>query len=158
MFGIDFIDKLVDEVGLPLVKKGIKSLTGVDLDSKELTAEDKQKLLDSQIEIMKIDFSKLQLEYENTNNARNMQIEALKQDDIFSKRYLYYLATFWSVFGVVYIFFITFANIPASNVRFADTILGFILGTIIATIINFFFGSSKGSSDKQEMINQIKVK
>ena len=157
MFGIDFLDKLISEVGLPLVKKGIKTTLGIDLESKELTAEDKQKIMDSQIEIMKIDFEKLKLEFDNTNNARNMQVEALKQDDTFSKRYIYYLATFWSVFGVIYIFFITFGNIPSNNVRFADTILGFILGTIIATIINFFFGSSKGSTDKQEMINQLKV-
>lgn len=157
MIGIDFVDNLISEIGLPLVKKGIKAVTGIDLESKELTAEDKQKIMDSQIEIMKIDFEKLKLEFDNTNNARNMQVEALKQDDTFSKRYIYYLATFWSVFGVIYIFFITFGNIPANNVRFADTILGFILGTIIATIINFFFGSSKGSTDKQEMINQLKV-
>lgn len=156
MFGIDFIDKLVDDIGLPLVKKGIKSVTGIDLDEKALTNEDKQKIIDSQLEIMKIDFSKLQLEQENTNNARNMQIEALKQDDTFSKRFVYYLATFWSAFAVIYIFFVTFGTIPANNVRFADTIIGFILGTIIATIINFFFGSSKGSTDKQEMINQLK--
>lgn len=158
MIGIDFVDNLISEIGLPLVKKGIKAVTGIDLESRELTAEDKQKIMDSQIEIMKIDFEKLKLEFDNTNNARNMQVEALKQDDTFSKRYIYYLATFWSVFGVIYIFFITFGNIPANNVRFADTILGFILGTIIATIINFFFGSSKGSTDKQEMINQLKGK
>lgn len=157
MIGIGFIDDLISEVGMPLVKKGVKALTGIDLESKELTAEDKQKLLDSQIEIMKIDFEKLKLEFDNTNSARDIQKVALQQDDTFSKRYVYYLATFWSVFGVIYIFFITFGNIPANNVRFADTILGFILGTIIATIINFFFGSSKGSTDKQEMINQLKV-
>lgn len=158
MIGINFIDDLISEIGMPLVKKGVKALTGIDLESKELTAEDKQKLLDSQIEIMKIDFEKLKLEYQNTNDARDMQKVALQQDDTFSKRYVYYLATFWSVFGVIYIFFITFGNIPANNVRFADTILGFILGTIIATIINFFFGSSKGSTDKQDVINQLKGK
>ena len=157
MIGIDFVDNLISEIGLPLVKKGIKSVTGIDLDEKALTNEDKQKILDSQIEIMKIDFEKLKLEYQNTNDARDMQKVALQQDDTFSKRYVYYLATFWSVFGVIYIFFITFGNIPANNVRFADTILGFILGTIIATIINFFFGSSKGSTDKQDVINQLKV-
>ena len=156
MFGIDFIDKLIGEVGLPLVKKGIKSITGIDLDDKELTAEQKQKIMDSQIEIMKIDFEKLRLDYQNVNDARDMQKVALQQDDIFSKRYVYYLATFWSFVCVIYIFFITFGNIPESNVRFADTILGFLLGTIIATIINFFLGSSKGSADKQEIINQLR--
>lgn len=156
MLGISFIDDLISEVGLPLVKKGIKSLTGIDIESKELTAEDKQKILDSQIEIMKIDFEKLKLEYDNTNSARDMQKVSLQQDDIFSKRYVYYLATFWSFVGVVYIFLITFISIPEANVRFADTTLGFLLGTIVATIINYFFGSSKSSSDKNQLLKESK--
>lgn len=156
MLGIGFIDDLISEVGLPLVKKGIKSLTGIDIESKELTAEDKQKIIDSQIEIMKIDFEKLKLEYENTNSARDMQKVALQQDDVFSKRYVYYLATFWSFVAVVYIFLITFISIPEANVRFADTTLGFLLGTIVATIINYFFGSSKSSSDKNQLLKESK--
>ena len=156
MLGIGFIDDLISEVGLPLVKKGIKSLTGIDIESKELTAEDKQKIMDSQIEIMKIDFEKLKLEYENTNSARDMQKVSLQQDDVFSKRYVYYLATFWSFVAVVYIFLITFISIPESNVRFADTTLGFLLGTIVATIINYFFGSSKSSSDKNQLLKESK--
>ena len=156
MIGIGFVDDLISKVGIPLVSKGIKALTGIDIESKELTAEDKQKILDSQIEIMKIDFEKLKLDYQNTNDARDMQKVALQQDDIFSKRFVYYLASFWSFVCVIYIFFITFGNIPSDNIRFADTILGFLLGTIIATIINFFLGSSKGSADKQDFINQLK--
>jgi hypothetical protein len=54
--------------------------------------------------------------------------------------------------AVVYIFLITFTNIPETNVRFADTILGFLLGTVVATILNFFLGSSAGSKAKQEVI------
>ena len=156
MFGIDFLDKLISEVGLPLVKKGIKTTLGIDLESKELTAEDKQKIMDSQIEIMKIDFKKLELEYQNTNDARDMQKVALQQDDTFSKRYVYYLATFWSFVAVGYIFLITFLTIPEANVRFADTTLGFLLGTIVATIINYFFGSSKSSSDKNQLLKESK--
>ena len=56
MIGIGFIDDLISEVGMPLVKKGVKALTGIDLSKEELTNEDKQKIMDSQIEIMKIDF------------------------------------------------------------------------------------------------------
>ena len=156
MLGIGFIDDLISEVGLPLVKKGIKSLTGIDIESKELTAEEKQKIIDSQIEIMKIDFEKLKLEYDNTNSARDMQKVALQQDDVFSKRYVYYLATFWSIVAVGYIFLITFLTIPEANVRFADTTLGFLLGTIVATIINYFFGSSKSSSDKNQLLKESK--
>ena len=31
MFGIDFIDKLASEVGIPLLSKGIKAITGIDI-------------------------------------------------------------------------------------------------------------------------------
>ena len=157
MIGIGFIDDLITDIGMPLVKKGVKALTGIDLESKELTAEDKQKIMDSQIEIMKIDFENMKLEYQNTNDARDMQKVALQQDDTFSKRYVYYLATFWSFVAVGYIFLITFLTIPEANVRFADTTLGFLLGTIVATIINYFFGSSKSSSDKNQLLKGIKI-
>ena len=156
MIGIGFIDDLITDIGMPSVKKGVKALTGIDLESKELTAEDKQKIMDSQIEIMKIDFEKMKLEYQNTNYARDMQKVALQQDDTFSKRYVYYLATFWSFVAVGYIFLITFLTIPETNVRFADTTLGFLLGTIVATIINYFFGSSKSSSDKNQLLKESK--
>jgi hypothetical protein len=93
-----------------------------------------------------------QIDMANIADARDMQKVALQQDDVFSKRFTMYLTTFWSVAAVVYIGFITFADIPMSNVRFADTILGFILGTVIATVLNFWFGSSAGSKRKAEIL------
>jgi hypothetical protein len=92
----------------------------------------------------------LQMAYGDVANARNMQVEALRQDDLFSKRFIYIFATFWSVFAASYIGFITFGHIPEDNQRFADTILGFLLGTVVATILQFFFGSSMGSKEKDK--------
>lgn len=83
-------------------------------------------------------------------DARDLQKTALGQNDIFSKRFLYWLAAGSLFLGFVYIFVITFVTIPESNQRFADTILGVVIATIITTIYNFFFGSSKGSKDKDE--------
>jgi len=97
----------------------------------------------------------MKMAYDDTANARAMQVEAIRHGDKFSKRFVYYFAGFWSVAAVLYIAFITFGAIPEANVRFADTILGFILGTIIATIIQFFFGSSQGSKDKEEALEVI---
>lgn len=94
----------------------------------------------------------------DVQSARNMQVEALKQEDVFSKRYVYYLASFWSVVAMIYIFMITFMTIPEANVRFADTVLGFLLGTIIATVIQYFLGSSKGSADKTAQIQGLSSK
>jgi tetrahydromethanopterin S-methyltransferase subunit B len=70
------------------------------------------------------------------------------------KNFIYILAGFWSVFAAGYVGAITFGTIPADNIRFADTVLGFILGTIIATILNFFFGSSKSSKSKDDALVQ----
>ena len=71
-----------------------------------------------------------------------------EQEDLFSKRFVYVFAAVWSMFTMVYILMITTMTIPAENQRFADTILGFMLGTLITTIINFFFGSSRSSQQK----------
>lgn len=89
----------------------------------------------------------------DTADARAMQVAALQQDDKFSKRFIYYLAIFWSVSAVVYIAWITFGTVPEANTRFADTILGFLLGTIVAAVIQFFFGSSAGSKEKDKKYN-----
>ena len=88
----------------------------------------------------------LNYDLENTKDARDLQKIALQQDDLFSKRFVYYLAIFWSVIGAAYLFFATFTIVE--NPKMADTVLGFLLGTIVATIINFFFGSSQGSRNK----------
>ena len=96
--------------------------------------------------------------FEDRANARSMQVAALTQGDTFSKRFIYYFATFWSVASVLYIAFITFGEIPEANVRFADTILGFLLGTIVATIVQFFFGSSDSSKQKDGALESLASK
>ena len=80
------------------------------------------------------------LAHQNTASARDMQKAALSQDDRFSKRFVYYLAAFWSISGVAFVFLATFAEVV--NDRIADTVLGFLMGTIVGTIINYFYGSA----------------
>jgi CDP-diglyceride synthetase len=104
--------------------------------------------------LAELDLEKLKAEYANTADARDMQKIALQQSDLFSKRFTMYLTTFWSVAAVAYVGFITFGVIPDKNVRFADTILGFILGTVVATMLNFWFGSSIGSKEKGEALKK----
>lgn len=97
----------------------------------------------------------IQMVFEDRANARAMQTAALGQSDTFAKRFVYYFATFWSVSSALYIAFITFGEIPEANVRFADTILGFLLGTIVATIVQFFFGSSDSSKQKDTALESL---
>ena len=80
------------------------------------------------------------LVHENTASARELQKSALAQEDRFSKRFIYYLAALWSLAGIVYVFLATFTEV--ANGRTSDTVLGFLMGTIVSTIINYFFGSA----------------
>jgi hypothetical protein len=123
-----------------------------DAIDKNVTSKEEREILRNdlikEINTFQLEFEKL--ESGDRDSARDLQKAALAQDDKFSKRFTYYLATFWSLAGVSYIFTATY--FPILNEKIADTTLGFLLGTIVATIINYFFGSSKGSSDKQNTI------
>jgi hypothetical protein len=57
------------------------------------------------------------------------------------------------MFAMIYIAGITFISVPDDNTRVVDTVLGFILGTIIATILAFFYGTSASSMKKTEMMS-----
>lgn len=157
---------LIGNAALAKGKDWVKEKTGVDLDKANLSPEDYLKLkqfeLDHEEELIRLrqadDKLSVELEkayLEDTQSARDMQIEALKQDDLFSKRFVYYFAIFWSIFACIYVGLITFTTVPESNVRFADTVLGFLLGTVIAQIIAFIYGSSRSSQTKDSVIKSI---
>lgn len=95
--------------------------------------------------------------YKDIADARDMQKEALKQDDVWSKRFIYIFAGIWSLFAMVFMFAVVFCTIPPASIQFANTIIGFLLGTIVATIIQFFFGSSLSSRKKtDELVDGLK--
>lgn len=145
------IQNNLPKVAQAVVDKGldyVQEKTGIEL-KPDMNQEEVKALRES---AMKHQEFMVEQANKNTADARAMQVAALQQDDKFSKRFVMYLATFWSLTAVVYIFLITFTNIPELNIRFADTILGFLLGTVVATILNFFLGSSAGSKEKTEAL------
>lgn len=178
---IDLLGKIAPWIGaaaggppalLAMAAKEISSALGYDVpaDKEKLTeavtgATQEQliklKELDQtfQVRMQELGFSTLdsmiKAEVSDKASARQMQVEALKQEGWLAKNFVYLLASFWTVASVVYIGFVTFGDIPAANVRFADTILGFVLGTVIATIINFFMGTSFSSRIKDESISRL---
>lgn len=73
----------------------------------------------------------------------------------FDRWFIPVFASVWSLFFMGYVSFVTFGVIPAANTRFADTILGFLLGTGASTILTYFFGSSASSKMKDEAIKEL---
>lgn len=58
-----------------------------------------------------------------------------------------FLASIWSGFSMWFIGYIIQHQIATDSLRFVDTILGFLMGTIIAGILGYYFGSSQGATD-----------
>lgn len=144
----DRLPGVVDAVGdiFPPAKL-LRALVGKE----DLSPEDRYKFMEL---VRKYETEDYQTEVEDRKDARAMQGEAMKTNDKFIGRWLYWFAMFSVVLGFVYVFLITFMEVPEQNQRFADTILGVVISLIFAGIYNYFFGSSKGSSDKTQMLKQ----
>lgn len=91
-----------------------------------------------------------ELDEKSRQRATDMQMKAMESDDPLVRRFIYYFIGFWSVCASGIIFSMMFADIPEKNVRFADTILGFVLGTMVASMFQFLLGSSQGSRSKDK--------
>lgn len=140
--GLPSVAKAVVEKGQEYVEEKL----GVSL-KPEMSQEELQKVSEA---AMKHEEFIIEQGYKDVADARDMQKEALKQDDVWSKRFIYIFSGLWSLFAMVFIFAITFGTVPEANIRFADSIIGFLMGTIIATMIQFFYGSSISSRKKTE--------
>jgi hypothetical protein len=129
------IDAVQDKLGIELKPEG------------QATPEYNEKL---KAEAMKHEEFMAELDLKNMEGARNMQLAAMQSEDPLVRRFVYFFIAFWSILSAAYIGCITFVDIPDENVRFADTILGFVLGTMVAGMFQFLLGSSLGSRNKDK--------
>ncbi|MEK6760104.1 MAG: hypothetical protein AABY51_10055 [Deltaproteobacteria bacterium] len=147
MLGEGLVKGLFGEKGLAGNVIDVLRTTGVLADP-EQELKVRQALMDYEVKIG-------QQEVEDRASARAMQVAALGQDDLFSKRFLYYFASALAFLTFGYIVLATFVPIPTENVRLADMASGILLGTVLTTVVAFFFGSSAGSARKTGMIDRL---
>ena len=112
---------------------------------------------------------RLKLANEDRENARAMQTEAAKSGDWWTRNFvsgyavLITLATFAFfaiVLGTDWVFsydtnadgMLVLDPASQSKERIVDTVMGFLLGVSLSAIIQFYFGSSAGSSRKTDTI------
>lgn len=88
----------------------------------------------------------------DVGNARAMQIAALGQDDLFSKRFVYFFAAGWSLFAMAYFAGVTFGTVTEDGRRVADTILGVLISSVLGSMMAYFYGSTKGSAEKTRLL------
>ena len=139
--------KVADQV----IEKGVDAVQeklGIELKPEgQATPEYNEKL---KAEAMKHEEFMAELDEKSRQRATDMQLQAMKSDDPLVRRFIYYFIGLWSLFAVAFIPSLIWIQIPESNVRFADTILGYVLGTIITGMFAFLLGSSQGSRNKDD--------
>lgn len=147
----------------------IEEKTGIDInkaaESGGLTQEELVKLKDFElqnqeqlikysevVEQLSLDRDKAYLA--DVQNARDMQERAMTSSDPWVRRFVYGFAVLLTLLSFGFIYFVLFRGdfLTSTNKDLVNTIVGFLLGTTMSTVIGFFYGSSKGSSDKNEQI------
>lgn len=130
-------------------------VTGTAAPEAALTAlqADPAKALEFQQAILAADTDLQKAYLADVGNARHMQEVALQQEDLFSKRFVYVFAAAWSLFSMGYATLVTFWTPSTPEGKgIAQTVLGFLLGTAVASIFSYFYGSTKGSADKTRLL------
>jgi hypothetical protein len=143
------LPQVASVVGDLLPDSGVLGVVKNAIDMATISPNEKKELLEAHSEL---ELEVYKLDIEDRGNARNMQIEALKQSDNFSKRFIYFFSAFWSVFSALYLGGITFCDVPTNSIRIVDTVLGFILGTAITMMFSYFYGSSAGAAKRNDTV------
>ena len=172
--GINFVKDLIADHGETLVAKGIEKVTGIDVTKKELTQEDKQRIVDAEIQIKQLDFKKLELELESKkeSNRHEEKYEELKVGDKQNARGAEHLAPLQTVIATeVYaqtkwqIPILLIANVllvictreldlDPTVVVAAGNLIGIALNNAFRerqSLLEFLFGSSVGSKTKDKL-------
>lgn len=157
--------------GTEKVAEIIHEQTGIDVNDvadNKLTEEQWVKLKDFELQYQdrllayrqSADAQNVELErihQQDRESARAMQMEALKSQDPFISRFVYYYAYIITGLTFLFIFYASFwhdySNKESS--RIIDTVLGFMLGVSLSAIIQYFFGSSQGSAYKQKHLETL---
>lgn len=76
-------------------------------------------------------------------------------EDSETSKFMLWLAVISTILFFIYIFCVTFFVIPEKNTQIVNYILGFLSGTLISTIYNYYFGSSNSSKSKDKVIQNM---
>lgn len=96
----------------------------------------------------------LTMDAQDRADARAMQVAIATSEHStkLGKNFIYYLTTGVFLFSAAVVLLLFFQEIPEKNRDVINFILGVVVGTGLTGIFNYFFGSSKGSSDKMNHI------
>ncbi|WP_294962617.1 hypothetical protein [Sulfurimonas sp.] len=169
--GLGFVKDLIMDNGEDLVKEGIKKVTGIDLSKKkpqELTSAEIQKINDYKLDIQKLNFEELKLELDaqkeqnrheeaKYNKAHETYQNKGDMGDKIAEQIIKRNLPIIGILVIVNVLLVYFLKDSATLIAIASNIIGITIGNLFAerqAIVNFFFGSSIGSKDKDKQLHK----
>lgn len=143
--GKNVAPSLLEAVGVGDLAKAVGIISD-DPDNAGLTQQEAQEF-----------FKLVELEYQDRQDARSMQVETNKSENAtqLAKNFVYYLAGGVLVFSFSVIIMLFFVEIPENNKPIIDMSIGMLIGTGVGSILQYFFGSSQGSKNKEGILGKI---
>ena len=182
--GLDLVSSVFNgatEASVEKIANEIEKRTGIkvqEIADDKLTPEEWTKLKNFELQHQEMllaalqtsqgqDIDRIRLMNEDRADARALQKSAIESGDWFTRNFIYVYALLITVCTFGFIGWAAFGNAFDVNAageltaaaqlqsRIVDTVIGFLLGVTLSAIIQFFFGSSKGSSDKSKMLEDV---
>lgn len=132
---------------LEIVNKMLGGTVGTILDK---IFPDKNEKLKFEMELRQEMTKHLELHLKDLDSARDMQIEALRQNDNFSKRFVYYLTGALILNALVAGILSFFVDFPKDNNDLVIMYYSFTFITAGGQIMRFFYGSADNSINIQK--------
>ncbi|TMU56471.1 hypothetical protein [Flagellimonas algicola] len=107
----------------------------------ELFKGQRQKQREFELELKKLLHAEMTKEFQDLADARDMQKAALAQNDLFSKRFVYYLAAGLLLATTLISLLPFFVNIPQDSMNLVNRGTDFFYTVSGGSIIAFFFGA-----------------
>jgi cation transport ATPase len=139
--GINWVKDMIFDHGEDLVKEGIKKVTGVDLDKKkpqELTTEEIQKINDHELELNKLDFEKLKLEYDQRNKEEAEKTKRWESDNNSSSTFAKLVRPGVLVYLIIIISLMAFADGNISSFKIKDHWVSLFTNLTITVVGGYF--------------------
>jgi hypothetical protein len=174
--GVEKISRLIEEkTGVSVDRIADDRLTEAEWGALKAFELEHEELLLREIEAaQRADIDRLRLANEDRADARRLQAAALHGQDWLARNFVYAYAIAVTLLTFAFVGFASFmpglyetarnaagddlgylSGASQARARVIDTVLGFLLGVTLSAIIQFFFGSSAGSSAKDGAIDRL---
>lgn len=140
------LPEAINAVGNVLPDKGVLGIVKNIIDNSTLSTEEKEELLEGARDF---ELTELKMYLEDTQNARNREIEIAKAG---GNDHLMYVSGYVALVAfMVMIFAVIFLPETVSHNSLFHQLMGIIEGVAL-TVFGYYFGTSKSSHDKNTLI------